>query len=46
MTAGSVRLVAGEAAGAGERMSERIAWWMCRDDAWWPVPGKEVIEDG
>jgi putative transposase len=35
------RFLAGEAADAGERMSERTAWRICRDNAWWSVFGKK-----
>ena len=35
------RFLAGEAAGEGERMSERTAWRICRDHGWWSVFGKK-----
>jgi putative transposase len=35
------RFLAGEAADAGERMSERTAWRICRDNAWWSAFGKK-----
>lgn len=34
------RFLMGEAGTAGERMSERTAWRICRDNAWWSASGK------
>ena len=31
------RLLVDEAADAGEKMCERTAWKICRDDQWWSV---------
>jgi len=35
------RLLAEEARAAGEAMSERTAWKICRDNQWWSVFGKK-----
>ncbi len=40
------RFLAGEAETAGERMSERTAWRICRDNAWWSVFGKKRSKNG
>ncbi|MDF4251408.1 IS3 family transposase [Streptomyces sp. WMMB303] len=40
------RLLAGEAETAGERMSERTAWRICRDNAWWSAFGKKRSKNG
>lgn len=40
------RFLAGEAETAGERMSERTAWRICRDNAWWSAFGKKRPKNG
>ncbi|MDF4249558.1 IS3 family transposase [Streptomyces sp. WMMB303] len=40
------RFLAGEAETAGERMSERTAWRICRDNAWWSAFGKKRSKNG
>ncbi|MFR9754404.1 IS3 family transposase [Streptomyces sp. TR06-5] len=40
------RFLAGEAEAAGERMSERTAWRICRDNAWWSAFGKKRSKNG
>jgi len=35
------RFLVGEAAEAGEVMSQRTAWRICRDNQWWSVFGKK-----
>lgn len=40
------RFLAGEAETAGERMSERTAWRICRDNAWWSAFGKKRSKTG
>ncbi|WP_107423183.1 IS3 family transposase [Streptomyces qinglanensis] len=40
------RFLAGEAETAGERMSERTAWRICRDNAWWSAFGKKRSKSG
>ena len=40
------RFLAGEADSAGERMSERTAWRICRDNAWWSVFAKKRPKNG
>lgn len=40
------RFLAGEAGTAGERMSERTAWRICRDNARWSAFGKKRSKDG
>ena len=35
------RFLAGEAEAAGQRMCERTAWRICRDNRWWSVFGKK-----
>jgi putative transposase len=40
------RFLAGEAETAGERMSERTAWRICRDNAWWSAFGKKRAKNG
>ncbi|MFD6326506.1 IS3 family transposase [Streptomyces sp. NPDC058442] len=40
------RFLAREAEMAGERMSERTAWRICRDNAWWSAVGKKRSKHG
>ena len=40
------RLLVDEAADAGEKMSERTAWRICRDNQWWSVFGKKRAKNG
>src|SRR5699024_3413943 len=40
------RFLVGEAAEAGEVMSERTAWRICRDNQWWSVFGKKRAKNG
>ncbi|MTE24339.1 DDE-type integrase/transposase/recombinase [Microbacterium sp. ZXX196] len=40
------RFLAGEAEAAGQRMSERTAWRICRDNQWWSVFGKKRGTNG
>ena len=40
------RLLADEAAETGEKMSERTAWRICRDNQWWSVFGKKRGKNG
>jgi putative transposase len=40
------RLLADEADNAGERMAQRTAWRICRDNGWWSVFGKERGKNG
>ncbi|WNN96504.1 IS3 family transposase [Brachybacterium sp. GU-2] len=40
------RFLAGEAEAAGQRMSERTAWRICRDNQWWSVFGKKRGKNG
>ncbi len=40
------RFLAGEAETAGERMSERTVWRICRDNAWWSAFGKKRSKKG
>ncbi|MGW0552436.1 transposase [Streptomyces altiplanensis] len=40
------RFLAGEAEAVGERMCERTAWRICRDNAWWSVFGKKRAKNG
>ncbi|MGO2556174.1 MAG: IS3 family transposase [Brevibacterium aurantiacum] len=40
------RFLLGEAAEAGEVMSERTAWRICRDNQWWSVFGKKRAKNG
>nr|WP_238153667.1 IS3 family transposase [Streptomyces xinghaiensis] len=40
------RFLLGEAETAGERMCERTAWRICRDNAWWSVFGKKRSKNG
>ena len=40
------RLLADEAGNAGERMADRTAWRICRDNGWWCVFGKERGKNG
>jgi transposase InsO family protein len=40
------RFLAGEAEAAGERMCERSAWRICRDNAWWSAFGKKRAKNG
>jgi putative transposase len=40
------RFLAGEAETAGEQMSERTAWRICRDNAWWSAFGKKRSKNG
>jgi putative transposase len=40
------RFLAGEAKTAGERMAERTAWRICRDNAWWSAFGKKRSKNG
>ena len=40
------RFLAGEAETAGERMSERTAWRICRDHGWWSAFGKKRTKNG
>ncbi|WP_193106983.1 IS3 family transposase [Brachybacterium sp. FME24] len=42
----SYRFLIGEAAEAGEVMSERTVWRMCRDNQWWSVFGKKRGKNG
>ena len=40
------RYLAGEAETAGQRMCERTAWRMCRDNRWWSAFGKKRGKNG
>jgi transposase InsO family protein len=40
------RFLAGEAEAAGQRMCERSAWRICRDNAWWSAFGKKRAKNG
>ena len=40
------RLLVDEAADAGEKMCERTAWKICRDNQWWSVFGKKRGKNG
>jgi putative transposase len=40
------RFLVGEAEAAGERMSERTAWRISRDNAWWSAFGKKRSKNG
>jgi len=40
------RFLAGEAEAAGQRMCERTAWRICRDNRWWSVFGKKRRKNG
>jgi transposase InsO family protein len=40
------RFLTGEAESAGERMAERTAWRICRDNAWWSAFGKKRAKNG
>ncbi|MCM2579264.1 IS3 family transposase [Streptomyces meridianus] len=40
------RFLAGEAETAGQRMCERSAWRICRDNAWWSAFGKKRAKNG
>src|SRR5699024_2666869 len=40
------RFLAGEAEAAGQRMCERTAWRICRDNRWWSVFGKKRGKKG
>lgn len=40
------RFLTDEAETAGERMSERTAWRICRDNAWWSAFGKKRSKNG
>src|SRR5690625_563061 len=40
------RLLVDEAADAGEKMSERTAWRICRDNQWWSAFGKKRAKNG
>ena len=40
------RLLAGEAEAAGQRMCERTAWRICRDNQWWSTFGKKRGKNG
>ncbi|WP_229565184.1 IS3 family transposase [Kocuria rhizophila] len=40
------RFLVGEAEAAGQRMCERTAWRICRDNQWWPVFGKKRGKNG
>ncbi|MBB5831911.1 DDE-type integrase/transposase/recombinase [Brachybacterium aquaticum] len=40
------RFLAGEAEAAGQRMCERTAWRICRDNQWWSVFGKKRGKNG
>ncbi len=40
------RFLAGEVEAAGQRMSERTAWRICRDNQWWSVFGKKRAKNG
>ena len=40
------RLLVDEAANAGEKMCERTAWKICRDNQWWSVFGKKRGKNG
>ncbi|WP_063769817.1 hypothetical protein [Streptomyces scabiei] len=40
------RFLAGEAETAGERMSERTAWRICPDNAWWSAFGTRRSKAG
>jgi transposase InsO family protein len=40
------RFLAGEAESAGQRMCERTAWRICRDNQWWSVFGKKRGKNG
>lgn len=40
------RLLVYEAADAGEKMCERTAWRICRDNQWWSVFGKKRGKNG
>ncbi|WP_341855011.1 DDE-type integrase/transposase/recombinase [Brachybacterium sp. GPGPB12] len=40
------RFLAGEAEAAGQRMCERTAWRICRDNRWWSVFGKKRGKNG
>ncbi|MFL0457483.1 IS3 family transposase [Brachybacterium paraconglomeratum] len=40
------RFLAGEAEVAGQRMCERTAWRICRDNRWWSVFGKKRGKNG
>lgn len=39
------RFLASEAEAAGQRMCERTAWRICRDNRWWSVFGKKGGEE-
>ena len=40
------RFLAGEAEAAGQRMCERTAWRICRDNQWWSTFGKKRGKNG
>ena len=40
------RLLAGEAEATGQRMCERTAWRICRDNQWWSTFGKKRGKNG
>ncbi|WP_278857667.1 IS3 family transposase [Kocuria palustris] len=40
------RFLAGEAESVGQRMCERTAWRICRDNQWWSVFGKKRGKNG
>ena len=40
------RFLAGEAESVGQRMCERTAWRICRDNQWWSVFGKNRGKNG
>ena len=40
------RFLAGEAESVGQRMCERTAWRICRDNRWWSVFGKKRGKNG
>ena len=40
------RFLVGEAEAAGQRMCERTAWRICRDNQWWSVFGKKRGKNG
>ena len=40
------RFLVGEAQAAGQRMCERSAWRICRDNQWWSVFGKKRGKNG
>jgi putative transposase len=40
------RFLAGEAEAAGQRMAERTAWRICRENGWWSAFGKKRTRNG